>query len=95
MSKSQSCIFYMLLANRFEKINCWFSKALGVAVNIWNELDQCMVYRNLHSKFAVSSFYYNWDLCVQVDEQTKKQAGKINRKFEDIFPTIFYNLNVF
>lgn len=57
MLKSEISISYILLTNRIQKLNYRFAKVLGVAPNIFNKLCLLKIYRNLHAKDGVCSYY--------------------------------------
>lgn len=57
MFKPKSYINYISLTNLIETFNYWLVVVVYVAVNIWNKLDELMVYSNLFVKFGFSSVH--------------------------------------
>lgn len=80
MVKSVSFIFPMSFTNGIQKLNHWFSEAVGVTNNIWSELYQCLIYMNPYIKFYVSSSYNIRDLCVHTDIRTDPNKENIHFK---------------
>lgn len=76
MLKSESCIFYTSLKNRFVKLNEQFTGAVGVATSISNTLYLRIVYSKLHTKFGASTYCNSRDLSGHTDIRTGEQPRR-------------------
>lgn len=76
LSQSQKVVIFINCLQIVLKNVVDLPRDVGVAAKIYNKVQLRMVYRDLHSKFDVSSSYNSWDRCVYSDGQTSRRTNE-------------------